>query len=190
MSKVARKGPAKGKKAEPVGRRPAAPPAPEEAVAEFTSAVKAFQKNDFPKAAEQLGRILRDHPDEREICDRARTYLAACERHIHAPSPQLENAEDHYNWGVVQLNRGETDEARQSFETALSLAPRNDKARFALACAQAREGRTEEAIAALRQAIADNPGNRLLARTDPDMESLRSHPVFQDLVRGSGGREG
>jgi len=189
VSKVARKGSAKGKKAEPSKKRPAPPPAPEAAIADFAAAVTTFQKNDFRKAVSQLEEILKSYPDEREICQRARVYLAACRRHIDDSSPRLESAEDHYNWGVILLNRGDAEEAVRSFEASLAKAPGDDKARYALACAQARQGLTDEALASLRAAIGGNPGNRLLARSDPDMESLRVHPVFQDLMRGSGSGE-
>jgi len=189
VSKVARKSPGKGGKTEPLKKRPASAPAAEKVVAAFTAAVKTFQKSDFPKSAELFKEILKLYPEEREICDRARDYLAASERQINEQTPRLRDAEDHYNWGVILLNRGDTEEAARTFEKALELEPANEKARYALACAHARAGRANEALDALRQAIRENRGNRVLARNDADLESLRSHPVFHDLLKGPGGPE-
>ena len=191
MSKAARKSTAKAKGSEPAEKKPATPPVLEKAVEEFASGVRSFQRADFTKAADQFKEILGRYPRELEICDRARAYLAACDRHRQAESraPRLRDAEDHYNHGIFQLNRGDFEEASRLFEKALSLNPGNEKALYGRACAFALEGREDEALDALREAIQANPGNRVLARHDADLISLRPHPVFQSLLRGAGDGE-
>lgn len=44
---------------------------------------------------------------------------------------------------------------------------------YGLACAQARSGRTDDALAAIRQAISLNPELRASAHRDPDLAALR-----------------
>ena len=57
--------------------------------------------------------------------------------------------------------------------------PDNDHALYMLAVAHAQRGEHAEAIAHLERAIALNPENRALARTDPDLEPLRDDDAFR-----------
>ena len=51
-----------------------------------------------------------------------------------------------------------------------------------LAVAHAQRGEHAEAIAHLERAIALNPGNRGVARQDPDLEPLRGDESFRGAV--------
>jgi len=51
-----------------------------------------------------------------------------------------------------------------------------------LAVAHAQRGEPAEAIAHLERAIALNPENRGLARTDPDLEPLRGDDAFRTAL--------
>ena len=57
--------------------------------------------------------------------------------------------------------------------------PDNDHALYMLAVAHAQRGEHAEAIAHLERAIALNPENRALARSDPDLEPLRDDEAFR-----------
>jgi hypothetical protein len=56
-------------------------------------------------------------------------------------------------------------------ETVLLAVP--GMACYGLACAQARSGRTDDALAAIRQAISLNPELRASADRDADLAALR-----------------
>jgi hypothetical protein len=57
--------------------------------------------------------------------------------------------------------------------------PDNDHALYMLAVAHAQRDEPAEAVAHLERAIALNPENRALARTDPDLEPLRDDESFR-----------
>ena len=54
---------------------------------------------------------------------------------------------------------------------------------YGLACAQARSGRPDEALAAIRQAISLNPELRASADRDPDLATLREVGRLTALLR-------
>ena len=74
-----------------------------------------------------------------------------------------------------QPERGITLHSR-AVETAGRLgapAPARGMACYGLACAQARSGRADDAVAAIRQAVSLNPELLASARRDPDLAALR-----------------
>ena len=196
-SKTTRKSLAKARKPEPAKKktplapRPPvakkAPPAPrppveEKALEEFAAALRLFQKGELAKARDQFKSILGKFPQQRELCDRARTYVQICERAVQPPSPCLKDLDDFYHQGVFFLNQRNAEEACRMFEKALAIDPASEKVHYALAAAHALAGRADSAIESLRKAIAASASNRMMAATDPDFESLRDHPGFLALV--------
>ncbi len=190
-SKAARKSPAKGRKAGSARKKSPTAPAPEaeKAVDDFSAALKVFQKGDLARAMSLLKTVLQKYPEERELADRARTYLAVCERKLQPQSPRLREAEDYYNHGIFLLNEGELEEASRMFEKVLSLDPGSERALYAQACVHARSGEREKALEALRRAIEANPSNRVLASSDGDFEPLRDDAEFSALLRPRSGGE-
>jgi tetratricopeptide (TPR) repeat protein len=77
------------------------------------------------------------------------------------------------------------DEALAIFEDGIARFPDNAGIRYNLACRQAQEGKSAEAIAALRKAIELNPAAREWAAGDDDLASLRDEPEFEALVRAT-----
>jgi tetratricopeptide (TPR) repeat protein len=69
-----------------------------------------------------------------------------------------ESATVHYNLGGSLARRGEFEEAERHFRTALESGP-TTQAQTGLGFVLAQQGRTEEAIAALKEAIAIGPQN-------------------------------
>jgi len=64
----------------------------------------------------------------------------------------------------------------------VELQPEDFLARYNFACSLARAGRAEDAIDALSRAILLGYDDLAHMETDPDLESLRSHPDFQALL--------
>jgi tetratricopeptide (TPR) repeat protein len=73
-------------------------------------------------------------------------------------------------------------EAKEMVEDALTRFEERDVLTYNLACAEARLGETDDAIAHLREAIEGRPGLADNARADEDLESLRSDPRFAELI--------
>ena len=76
------------------------------------------------------------------------------------------------------LDAGRFDEALDLFADGLREHPGDPSLLYNLACAEARAGRAEDAIAHLREAIAGGDRFAERARTDPDFDAIRSEPAF------------
>src|SRR5688572_25260130 len=65
-------------------RRPTYP----EAVARYESGMRALQEHRFREAADAFKAVLLQYPEEKELNERIRLYLALCERHLSStPEP-------------------------------------------------------------------------------------------------------
>lgn len=76
------------------------------------------------------------------------------------------------------LDQGRYDEALALFAEGLREHPGNPSLRYNLACAEARAGRKDDAIAHLREAIAAGERFAERARSDPDFDGIRNDPSF------------
>jgi len=62
------------------GKRAARRSRSEQAVSQFERALRALHRQDHAKARELFDAVIKDFPDEVEVVERARTYLAVCAR--------------------------------------------------------------------------------------------------------------
>ncbi len=78
---------------------------------------------------------------------------------------------------------GETQQAKEWAERAMSLAPDDDAILYNAGCALAVVGEEERALDALQRAIDAGLAGGDWIPQDPDWERLRDHPRFQTLVQ-------
>jgi quercetin dioxygenase-like cupin family protein len=76
------------------------------------------------------------------------------------------------------LEAGRFDDALALLADGLREHPGNPSLLYNLACAEARAGRAEEAIAHLREAAGKEPRYAETARSDPDFDAIRGEPGF------------
>lgn len=76
-----------------------------------------------------------------------------------ALAPNLE--ELHYNWGIIEAERGNPEAAAQSFRTALELNPDSADSHFNLGSMFAQLGLQADAVRELETTLALDPGHRL-----------------------------
>jgi tetratricopeptide (TPR) repeat protein len=149
----------------------------------FERAVKALGRKDYDRARTLLTELLEGYPDERDLLDRARAYLALCERSLEKrPSFRPKTFEDLLNHGVFLHNRGDFQAALKALHQAADIHPKNEHVLYCIAAAAARAGDAEAALKALKSAIHANPANRTQARGDSDFDALRESDAFQALV--------
>ena len=86
----------------------------ENARKEFDRGVSSLQKKKIDEAERHFMELTQKYPDEKELVDRARVYLAVCERQKKAAAPALTEPEDFYYAAVIAKNRGQVVEARSS----------------------------------------------------------------------------
>jgi tetratricopeptide (TPR) repeat protein len=152
------------------------------ALAAFERAHKEFARGRFNEARLLFQNLIEKHAGVAEVTARARTYLAIAESRLQAPTISLRDADDLYDRGVIELNRGAFVEAQEMFERALKGNPEGAHIHYGLAAAQARLGATEAALRSLERAFAIQPFLRSRAQHDPDLAPLRASPEFEELV--------
>ncbi len=153
----------------------------ENARKDFDRGVTALQKKKPDEAERHLLDLIQKYPDEKELVDRARVYLAVCERQKNSARAALVEPEDFYYVALLEKNRGNVTEA---IEHAKRAAKKNGggKVDFLLACCYAQSGEADTAVEHLRKAIEEDHRNRILARHDRDFDPVRDTPAFQELL--------
>lgn len=84
--------------------------------------------------------------------------------------------------GVAHCRLGNQEMGLQWAEKALAIDPEDASVRYNVACLYSLEGRPDEAIACLDEALKAGFGHRDWIENDPDLDALRDHPKFQALV--------
>ena len=148
---------------------------------EYEKGTAALQKKKYDEAEKHFRTLVDGFGDERELADRARLYLAVCQRQTKAAARPAGDAEDVYYAALVEKNRKNYQGAIEQLKKSVRRNG-DGKVPYLLACCYAQINEAESALEALEQAIAEDEGSRALARRDPDFEPLRSSDVFQKLT--------
>jgi tetratricopeptide (TPR) repeat protein len=153
----------------------------ENARREYDRGVAALQRRKLDEAERHFVELIQKYAEEKELVDRARVYLAVCERQKSAAGTSLSEPEDFYYAAVLEKNRGNVNEAIEHLKRA---ARKNGggKVDFLLACCYAQRGESGSALEHLRRAIDEDQRNRILARHDRDFDPVRDTPEFQELL--------
>lgn len=154
----------------------------DKAIKEYEDALKMMGRKEFAKAAHLFDAIIKEHPAEREVCDRARIYLSVCRSHAPAGAQKTRGSDDPYYLGVIATNDGRLDEAAELFERVLRQDPKSDKTLYALATVCGMRGDAAGATDHLRKAIALNSANRIQALNDSDFDVLRENAEFMAML--------
>jgi tetratricopeptide (TPR) repeat protein len=153
-----------------------------EAVALYERGMEALQRHDYAGAASQFEAMLRQYPEEKELHERVRLYLNICQKHAAPREATPQSIDERLYAATLAINGGRYDEAINHLRLVRDEDPDNDHALYMLAVAHAQREEHAEAIAHLERAIALNPENRGLARTDPDLEPLRGDDAFRQAL--------
>src|SRR5687768_5086477 len=79
-----------------------------EAVALYETGVRAFQQHRFPEAVQAFRGVLTQYPEEKELNERVRVYLSACERQL-ATNSEPQNQEQRLYAATLAMNAGDID---------------------------------------------------------------------------------
>ena len=150
------------------------------AVKNFETGVRAFQKQNYGKAAEIFRKLI--DSDVREVAERAQIHLRLCRQRTGYATALPKSADDFYALGIACLNAREFGRAVEHLSKADRLKPDQDHVRYALAVSHSLAGNTDAAIAHLEVAFALRPENRIHARRDEDFHGLASDPRFRRLI--------
>jgi outer membrane protein assembly factor BamD (BamD/ComL family) len=160
-----------------------------EAVALYERGLEALQRHAYQQAATLLESVLQRYPEERELHERVRLYLNICRRQAVQREAAPQTIDERLYAATLSINGGQYDQAIAHLRLVRDEDPDNDHAIYMLAVAHAQRDEHAEAVAHLERAIALNPENRALARTDPDLEPLRDDDAFRAALEPpAGGR--
>ena len=172
--------------------RPAARPAPppprqptqDEAAAlkAFERAHKEFVRGRFAEARMLFRQLIDQHAGVAEVTARSRTYLAIAEARLRSESSLPRNAEELYDRGVIELNRGEYVAAQELFERASKRDPEAAHIHYGLAATRARLGSIDLALQSLERAVNLQPTLRSRAQHDHDLAVLRNDPEYERII--------
>jgi tetratricopeptide (TPR) repeat protein len=146
----------------------------------YEEAYRLFRNQNFAQAKVAF-ELAADGP-QRELTHNARLHVAMCERRLQSAPVEFSTAEEHYNYAIARLNARELPVARRHFDAALALAPGGDHILYGLALCCGLAGDYQGCYENLKRAIDMQPKNRLIARQDPDFNTIVLHPVFHQLL--------
>lgn len=153
-------------------------------VRSFEIGVRAFQKQDYQKAAEVFEKLV--DIDARDIAERAQIHLRLCRQRTGRTAASPKSAEEHYALGVACMNARHLDQAIEHLSKANKLKPNQDHIHYALAVSHSLGGNADEAITHLEKALALRPENRYHARRDDDFKALANDLRFRSMVYSTG----
>jgi Tfp pilus assembly protein PilF len=158
-----------------------------EAIGIYEAGVRALQRHDFQKAADQFRQVIDRYPEERELHERSVLYLRVCERETARRPTDPQTAQERVYAATVALNAGDPATALDHLRRALADAPDSDHAHYIMSVALALDGQTTESLIHLRRSIDLNPDNRALARQDPDLDDVRELDGFRETLDAPSG---
>lgn len=158
-----------------------------EAVARYEAGIRAVQEHRFGDAAEAFRTVLTQYPEEKELNDRARLYLALCERQLRGSTSEPRTTEERLYAATIAINAGQADAALEHLATVVAEDPDHDGALYMLGVAHALRNDSAAALSYLQRAIAKNPDNRALALQDGDLERLLQDDSVRASIETAGG---
>jgi tetratricopeptide (TPR) repeat protein len=161
-----------------------------EAVALYERGLEALQRHDYSAAGDLFEAVLRQYPEEKELHERVRLYLNICQRQATPREETPQTIDERLYAATLAINGGRYDQAIAHLRLVRDEDPDNDHALYMLAVAHAQRDEPAEAVAHLERAIALNPENRALARTDPDLEPLRDDEAFRAALEAPAAARG
>ena len=164
-------------------RRPTYP----EAVARYEAGIRALQEHRFGEAAEAFRTVLTQYPEEKELTDRVRLFLALCERQLRGSTPEPRTIEERLYAATIAINAGQADTALGHLAPVVAEDPDHDGALYMLGVAHALRNDIAAALSYLQRAIAKNPDNRALALQDGDLERLLQDDSVRAAIESAGG---
>lgn len=151
---------------------------------EYERAMELLRSRDLEAAAARFAELIERHPDEKELVDRARIYLAAS-RNGKGGAALTEDPVELYHQAVFEKNRGNVARALEILSLTPLGADPDGRVAYLAACCHALEGRTDDALESLRRAVRASTQNRIQARLEADLAPLRGTSGFAQLLAGA-----
>ncbi|OGD12216.1 MAG: hypothetical protein A2Y86_06905, partial [Candidatus Aminicenantes bacterium RBG_13_62_12] len=151
------------------------------ALAAFGESVKAFRQGKNDRAEELLQAFMEKHGAERELVDRARTYLKIIRERVGKPGERLtaRTDEDYYLFGVYKMNMGDLEGAQKMLEKAREAKPKDGRTYYLLAALACLTGDQDASLEHLKKAVQLDKYYAILAQNEADFLPLREDKRFK-----------
>jgi tetratricopeptide (TPR) repeat protein len=144
--------------------------------------MEAMQRHAYVEASRAFQGMLMGFPAERALAERAKVYLALCERELDKRPAAPRTIEERLTAATAALNNDDDAAAEELARSVLGDEPHHDLALYLLAAIHARRGAHDEALALLGKVLALTPEASAQARADADFNSLRDRDAFWTLT--------
>ncbi len=151
-----------------------------QAVQNYEAGLRLMQERKFERARTIFQKVAAG--PSQELAERVAVHLNAIQQALSRSSTSFKSPEERYDYAVVLMNQGDYDGAREHLEKMAKQQPKADYVWYALATLNALQGRAEEAMKHLSEAIKLNPNNRIQARNDGDFQNMLDDPRFTELL--------
>lgn len=155
----------------------------QKALTGYSQAIKEFRKGDFEKAAELFSSLIESFGEEKEIADRAQTYLKIIKGSAKKDSLSLKNIEDYLFYATVKINQSDFQTAVKTLEKALELKENEGHIYYLLSIAYCLSGESELGLDLLKKAIQKDRTFSVMAQNEPDFEPLYEDKKFKLITR-------
>ena len=151
-----------------------------QAVQNYEAGLRLMQERKFERAKAIFQKVAAG--PSKELAERVAVHLNAISQALARSSTTFKSAEEHYDYAVALMNQSDYDGARDHLEKMAKQQPKSDYVWYGLAALNALQGRGEEAMKQLTEAIRLNPNNRIQARNDADFTNMLDDPRFTELL--------
>jgi len=154
----------------------------QEALKLYAEAMALLQKKEWKPAAGILADFVSRHARERELCQRARTYLRVCTAHMNTMDQTPDTVEGFLLRATVRSNDGDLKAALTLLNQGLKHFPQDHKLLYLKASTLALTGDHRASLRTLAKSIAADEQNRIYAANSPDFADLRDDEEFITLT--------
>ena len=158
-----------------------------QAVQMYEVGIRAMQDRKFERAKTSFHKVI--EANIRELGDRARVHISACDQQQAKSGLEFKTSEEHYDYAVSLMNQGDYVGSREHLEKLHKTAAQKDHIIYGLATLDCLTGHLEDALRRLNDAIVVNPQLRFQARNDSDFQNLAEDPRFTELLYPDPGAE-
>ena len=156
-------------------------------LAEFSQAVKWYQKNAPGKADEIFTRMAENYQDleddsVQEILIKAKSYQAIVQSKLNPVDIKLESDEDYINEGVFLLNSGNYDKSLEVLNQADKKTPKNPYIFYLMSMVYLKNDDRDKSLEYLGKAIELDEYYKILAYNESDFKPISEEEEFISLV--------
>ncbi len=162
---------------------------PEYAIAYYNRGILHMEQNELSSAIADYTRAIEINPRDPEFYNnlanvyvKKQDFATALANYDRAISLFPNYSEAYHNRALALVRMEKLAEAENDFQRAIVLNPDLLADHYNLACLFARKGEIDNALKALEKALRKGYANWEHIHNDPDLEEIRKHPTFEDLM--------